>query len=155
MKHRHIVLPPPNKNSCIKPWPCVADFQTRHLVSPDITVDTVMIYIVENGMAIGRSTTYVLTNPQSNISWIASKTMSGNSFSKKPYRAARKLVLPAQLLILHLVMDQPAHYLDEIQSEFKCVLLIDVNISTIMICRFFTLAVNWHVHSLQRGLPIF
>ena len=42
--------------------------------------------------------------------------LSGN-VSKKPYptqRAARKLMLPPQLLILQLVMDQPAHYLDEI-----------------------------------------
>ena len=38
--------------------------------------------------------------------------------SKNPYpkeRAVRKLILPAQLLVLQLVMDQPAHYLDEIQ----------------------------------------
>ena len=57
--------------------------------------------------------------------------------SKKPYpthRAARKLILPAQLLILQLVLDQPAHYLDEIQRELKRLLLIDVDISTI--CRF-------------------
>ena len=57
--------------------------------------------------------------------------LSGN-ISKKPYpthRAARKLILPAQL-----VMDQPAHYLDEIQRKLKQLLLIDVDISTI--CRF-------------------
>ena len=62
--------------------------------------------------------------------------LSGN-VSKKPYpthRAARKLILPAQLLILQLVMDQPAHYLDEIQRKLKHLLLIDVDISTI--CRF-------------------
>ena len=59
------------------------------------------------------------------------------SVSKNPYpkeRAARKLILPAQLLILQLVMDQPAHYLDEIQRELNHLLLIDVDISTI--CRF-------------------
>ena len=62
--------------------------------------------------------------------------LSGN-VSKKPYpaqRCARKLILPAQLLILQLVMDHPAHYLDEIQKELKDILLIDVDISTI--CRF-------------------
>ena len=62
--------------------------------------------------------------------------LSGN-VSKKPYpaqRCARKLILPAQLLILQLVMDHPAHYLDEIQKELKDILLIDVDIS--IICRF-------------------
>ena len=62
--------------------------------------------------------------------------LTGN-VSKKPYpmqRAARKLILLAQLLILQLVMDQPAHYLDEIQRELRRLLLIDVDISTI--CQF-------------------
>ena len=61
---------------------------------------------------------------------------SGN-VSKKSYpkeKAARKLTLPAQLLILQLVMDNPAIYLHEIQKELKHLLLIDVDVSNI--CRF-------------------
>ena len=55
---------------------------------------------------------YVLTNQLSNESWIASI-----SLARTRIPAARKLILSAQLLILQLVMDHPAHYLDKIQRE--------------------------------------
>ena len=56
---------------------------------------------------------------KSTVKRIVDRFNLSGSVSKNPYpkeRAARKLILPAQLLILQLVMDQPAHYLDEIQS---------------------------------------
>lgn len=74
---------------------------------------------------------------KSTVKRIVDRFEQSGNVSKQPYpkeRAARKLILPAQLLILQLVMDQPAQYLDEIQKELRRLLLIDVDISTI--CRF-------------------
>ena len=46
----------------------------------------------------------------------------------------RKLTLPAQLLILNLIIERPSAYLSEIQQEIENTLQIEVSISTI--CRF-------------------
>lgn len=49
-------------------------------------------------------------------------------------KAFRKLTTPAQLLILHLVIEKPGMYLKEIQEVLQHDLLIEVETSTI--CRF-------------------
>ena len=62
--------------------------------------------------------------------------ITGN-VSKKPYpknRAFRKISLPVQLFIIHLIMSHPGIYLREIQTQIQNTLLLDVDISTI--CRF-------------------
>ena len=46
----------------------------------------------------------------------------------------RKLTLPAQLLILNLIIERPSAYLSEIQQEIENTLQIEVSISTI--CKF-------------------
>lgn len=59
------------------------------------------------------------------------------SVSKRPYpkdKAFRKVTMPAQLLILQLVLDKPGIYLHEIQKELETILLLEVSLSTI--CRF-------------------
>ena len=59
------------------------------------------------------------------------------SVAKKPYpegRAFCKLTLPAQLLILHLVLDRPGTYLREIQYELLSVLKVEVSESAV--CKF-------------------
>lgn len=51
--------------------------------------------------------------------------LSTGNVAKKPYpkeKCARKLTLPAQLLVLHLVIDKPSLYLSEIQSELETTL---------------------------------
>ena len=63
--------------------------------------------------------------------------LNSGSVCKRPYpkeRAFRKLTLPAQLFVLHLVVDNPAMYLDEIQKQLETVLMLEVSVSTI--CRF-------------------
>ena len=60
------------------------------------------------------------------------------SASKKPYpkqKAFRKLITPAQLLILHLVIQKPGIYLCKIQEELLHVLLLKVDV-VVTICRF-------------------
>lgn len=62
---------------------------------------------------------------------------STGSICKKQYpkeKAFRKLTTPAQLMILHLVVQRPGIYLQEIQAELLHLLLLQVDISTI--CRF-------------------
>ena len=57
--------------------------------------------------------------------------------NKKVYpreNSFRKMTLPAQVLILNLIIERPSAYLSEIQQEIKDTLLIEVSISTI--CRF-------------------
>ena len=59
---------------------------------------------------------------------------SSGSVAKRAYpkdKAFRKLSVPAQLLILHLVAQRPGIYLHEIQGELKNLLLLDVSTSTI------------------------
>ena len=59
------------------------------------------------------------------------------SVSKRPYpkdKAFQKVTMPAQLLILQLVLDKPGIYLREIQKELETILLLEVRLSTI--CRF-------------------
>lgn len=56
---------------------------------------------------------------------------------KRPYpkeRCTRKLTLPAQLLILQLVIQKPTMYLNEIQSELETNLLLHISVPTI--CKF-------------------
>ena len=60
--------------------------------------------------------------------------LNSGSVCKRPYhkeRAFRKLTLPAEHFVLHLVVDNPAIYLDEVS---KPVLMLEVSVSTI--CRF-------------------
>lgn len=57
--------------------------------------------------------------------------------TKKPYpkeRAFRKLTTPGQLLIFHLVCENPGITLTEIQSKLKEALILDVSISTVFRC---------------------
>lgn len=57
--------------------------------------------------------------------------------SKRTYpkeRCARKLTLPAQLLILHLLIQKPTMYLHEIQKELETTLLLHVSVPAI--CRY-------------------
>lgn len=59
---------------------------------------------------------------------------SGN-ISKMSYpteRAFRKLTIPVQLFIMQLVVHNPGVFLHEIQSQLQDTLLVDVNISTII-----------------------
>ena len=63
--------------------------------------------------------------------------LSTGSVSKKPYpkdKTFRKLTTPAQLLILHLVLEKPGIYLYEIQRDLVDVLQLQVDTSTI--CKF-------------------
>ena len=62
---------------------------------------------------------------------------STGQVSKRPYpadKAFRKLTDPAQLLVLHMVLDKPGITLREIQNELQNTLLLDLDTSTI--CRF-------------------
>ena len=54
--------------------------------------------------------------------------------SKSADKAFRKLTTPAQLLVLHLVIEKPGIYLREIQEALQRDLLLEVDASTI--CRF-------------------
>ena len=63
--------------------------------------------------------------------------MITGSLSKKSYpkdQAFRKVNMPVQLLILHLVVDKPGILLHEIKEELSSVLMVEIDISTI--CRF-------------------
>ena len=74
---------------------------------------------------------------KSTVSRVCLRFFTTGSLSKKPYpkdKAYRKLTTPAQLLILHLVLERPGVYLSELQRELSSVLLLDVDVSTI--CRF-------------------
>ena len=57
-----------------------------------------------------------------------------SSVTKRPYpkdRAARKLIKPCQLLILHTILRKPGILLREIQKEIEDILLVEVSLSTI------------------------
>ena len=90
--------------------------------------------------ALGLSTGQVAKNlgvDKSTVSRVCLRFFTTGSLSKKPYpkdKAYRKLTTPAQLLILHLVLERPGVYLSELQRELSSVLLLDVDVSTI--CRF-------------------
>ena len=74
---------------------------------------------------------------RSTVSRIVCLFHATGTVSKKKYpseNAFRKLTDPAQLLILHLVVNKPGIYLHEIQRELLLMLMVEVNISTI--CRF-------------------
>ena len=56
------------------------------------------------------------------------------SIRKRPYpkeKAARKLTPPAQMFVLHLVLQKPGIYLHEIQKELEITLLVEVSLSTL------------------------
>lgn len=74
---------------------------------------------------------------RSTVSRILQQFHATGTVSKKKYpreKAFRKLIEPAQILILNLVVDKPGIYLREIKSELLEVLMIEVETSTI--CRF-------------------
>ena len=76
--------------------------------------------------------TYVWTSPLFGEQYQLFLT-TGN-VTKRPYpkeRAHRILTKPAQLLILHLVLERPGIYLNEIKSEILQTLFIDISLSTI------------------------
>lgn len=69
---------------------------------------------------------------------------STGQVSKRSYpadKAFRKLTDPAQLLVLHMVLDKPGITLREMQNELQNMLLLDLDTSTI--CRF--------LHTVGRG----
>ena len=56
------------------------------------------------------------------------------SVHKRPYpkeKAARKLTPPAQMFVLHLVLQKPGIYLHEIQKELEVTLLVEFSLSTL------------------------
>ena len=70
---------------------------------------------------------------------------------KSPYpkdRVNRLLTKPAQLLILHLVLEKPGNYLHEIQKELIDVLLLCVSLSTI--CTFLQKGFKLHATAIQQ-----
>ena len=96
-----------------------------------------MVWQVE---ALGYSHERVAQNvgvDKSTVSRTLELFLSTGSVSKRPYpkdKAFRKLTTPAQLLILHLVLEKPGIYLYEIQRDLVDVLQLQINTSTI--CRF-------------------
>lgn len=73
----------------------------------------------------------------STVSRIRQKFLISGSVDKKAYpkeKAHRLLTSPAQLLVLHLVLEKPGILLSELQSELSSVLMLNVDTSTI--CRF-------------------
>ena len=57
--------------------------------------------------------------------------LNTGSVCKRPYsneKAFRKLIQPAQLFILRLVVDNPAMYLDEVQRQLKTMLIMEVSL---------------------------
>lgn len=46
-------------------------------------------------------------------------------------KAAAKVTPPAQMFVLHLVLQKPGIYLHEIQKEVEATLLVDVSLSTL------------------------
>ena len=74
---------------------------------------------------------------KSTVSRIRQRFLTTGSLAKNRYpkeRAYRKLSSPAQLLVLHLVIQKPGIYLHEVQKELINTLQLEVDISTI--CRY-------------------
>ena len=74
---------------------------------------------------------------KSTVNRIRQRWCTSGSLKKKVYakdKAYRKLTAPAQLLVLHLVINKPGIFLREVQSELFEVLMLEVDTSTI--CRF-------------------
>ena len=96
-----------------------------------------MVWQVE---ALGYSKEQVARNVgvhKSTVSRTLELFYSTGSVGKKQYpkeKAFRKLTTPAQLLILHLVLEKPGIYLYEIQRDITDVLQLQIDTSTI--CRF-------------------
>ena len=75
-----------------------------------------------------------LSIDKSTVSRIANLFATTGDVSKKKYpseKACRKLTLPVQLLIFHLVIEKPGIRLKEIQDELRDLLWVDVHQSTI------------------------
>jgi len=96
--------------------------------------------IVWQKEALGYSYEKVVDNlniDKSTVYRIIKLFLNTGTITKRPYpqdRTARKLTYPAQLLILHLVMEKPGITLHEIQEELLGLLLIKIDASNI--CRF-------------------
>lgn len=96
--------------------------------------------IIWQSEALGYSNKQVANNigvDKSTVSRIRQRWYTSGSLKKATYpkeKAYRKLTIPAQLLILHLVIEKPELFLHEIQTEVLDVLQLEVCTSTI--CRF-------------------
>ena len=69
---------------------------------------------------------------KSTVSRIRQKFCDTGCVSKKTYlkdKAYRKLTSTAQLLVLHLVLEKPGVFLNEIQMELATVLMLEVDTS--------------------------
>ena len=74
---------------------------------------------------------------KSTVSRIRQRFLTTGNLKKNTYpkeRAYRKLTSPAQLLVLHLVIQKPGIYFHEVQKDVMDTLQLEVDISTI--CRF-------------------
>ena len=73
-----------------------------------------------------------LGNDKSTVNRIRQRWCTSGSLKKKVYakdKAYRKLTVPAQLLVLHLVINKPGIFLREVQSELFDVLMLEVDTS--------------------------
>ena len=71
---------------------------------------------------------------KSTVSRIRQKWLASGSLTKKTYtkdRTYRKLTTPAQLLVLHLVIERPGVLLHELKKELLEVLMLEINVSTL------------------------